>query len=239
MLQPPSRHRARSVFQPKNVGIGLAVMVFFILMLQRCAGPPDAALTDDRFSRAGREQHVQTSKAMDTSTGAGLRIYFAGSIRGGRDDLPLYQALIAHLQQRHSARVLTEHIGRASIEAMGETGRTESYIYERDMAWLLSSDAVIAEVTQPSLGVGYELAKAETMGIPVLCIFRSGDGVAGGGEASEASDAGGGSHGKRRKSLSAMIRGAPQTALFRVADYSDAEQGKRLIDEFMATLSAK
>lgn len=49
---------------------------------------------------------------------AGFKIYFAASIRGGRDDLPLYQSLIKHCASR--GKVLTEHIGQASIEAMGE-----------------------------------------------------------------------------------------------------------------------
>ena len=47
-----------------------------------------------------------------------LRVYFAGSIRGGREDLPIYQKLIAHLQK--TTTVLTEHIGKPSLEAMGE-----------------------------------------------------------------------------------------------------------------------
>jgi hypothetical protein len=38
------------------------------------------------------------------------KIYFAGSIRGGRDDLALYQRLIAYLQSLGT--VLTEHIGK-------------------------------------------------------------------------------------------------------------------------------
>ena len=34
------------------------------------------------------------------------------------------------------------------------------------------SDAIIAEVTAPSLGVGYEIAKAEEWGIPALLLYR-------------------------------------------------------------------
>ena len=42
----------------------------------------------------------------------------------------------------------------------------------RDMDWLKSADLVIAEVTTPSLGVGYELGIAEKLNIPVLCLYR-------------------------------------------------------------------
>lgn len=51
-----------------------------------------------------------------------------------------------------------------------QTGVTEEFIYKRDVDWLLESDFVIAEVTQPSLGVGYELGFAEAKGKPVLCL---------------------------------------------------------------------
>ena len=35
-----------------------------------------------------------------------------------------------------------------------------------------SADAVVAEVSTPSLGVGYELGIAEKLKIPVLCLYR-------------------------------------------------------------------
>jgi nucleoside 2-deoxyribosyltransferase len=39
------------------------------------------------------------------------------------------------------------------------------------MAWLEECDAVVAEVTTPSLGVGYELGLAEKLGKSILCLF--------------------------------------------------------------------
>ena len=55
---------------------------------------------------------------------------------------------------------------------MGEMGTRDKLIYERDMAWLRSAHAVVAEVTRASLGVGYEIAYAEQLRIPVLCLYR-------------------------------------------------------------------
>ena len=69
--------------------------------------------------------------------------------------------------------VLTEHVANSGLTNMGEDLPSE-FIYNRDMAWLKESDVVVAEVTQPSLGVGYELASAENMGKKVLCIYRNG-----------------------------------------------------------------
>ncbi len=60
-----------------------------------------------------------------------MKIYFAGSIRGGRDDQELYNALIAELQKYGT--VLTEHIGDKALTGMGETKRTDKEIFDRDM----------------------------------------------------------------------------------------------------------
>ena len=45
------------------------------------------------------------------------------------------------------------------------------------MAWLRECDAVIAEVSSPSHGVGYEIAYALTLGKPVLCCYQAGRSV--------------------------------------------------------------
>lgn len=89
------------------------------------------------------------------------KIYFAGSIRGGRVDADLYARLIAYMQR--NAVVLTEHIGSPHLNLM-EQGKRDADIYEQDMAWLRESDILIGECTCPSLGVGYELGYAEKIG---------------------------------------------------------------------------
>ena len=48
----------------------------------------------------------------------------------------------------------------------------DSEIFERDVAWIHEADFIVAEVTQPSLGVGYELGLAESVGKPIICLFR-------------------------------------------------------------------
>jgi nucleoside 2-deoxyribosyltransferase len=98
-----------------------------------------------------------------------MKLYFAGSIRGGREEAALYQKIIAEL--RRYGEVLTEHIGDRNLTDRGEN-TDEAAIYNRDMAWLKESDALVAEVTVPSLGVGYEICAAEEMRKPVLCLFR-------------------------------------------------------------------
>lgn len=58
-----------------------------------------------------------------------------------------------------------------------EKSLTDAEILERDMLWLQQSDVVVAEVTQPSLGVGFEIARAMTLNKPVLCLFRPSSGL--------------------------------------------------------------
>ncbi len=103
-----------------------------------------------------------------------MKIYFAGSIRGGRRDAALYRRIIDLLKEH--GEVLTELVGDTSLTRSDEDGLSDATIYERDMAWLAEADAVIAEVTVPSHGVGYELARAQALGKRVLCLFRRGTG---------------------------------------------------------------
>lgn len=97
-----------------------------------------------------------------------MKIYFAGSIRGGRQDAELYRKVIAALKEKHL--VLTEHVGDLSLSTVEDKG--DKAIYEQDMAWLRESDLVVAECTQVSLGVGYELAYAEAHGKEVHIFYR-------------------------------------------------------------------
>ncbi len=88
-----------------------------------------------------------------------MKIYFAGSIRGGREDAAMYLEIIEYLKT--FGEVLTEHIGDPNhlpIKAMMVrlTGSFTIVILE----WLQSADVLIAEVTTTSMGVGYEIGRA-------------------------------------------------------------------------------
>ena len=98
-----------------------------------------------------------------------MKIYFAGSIRGGRGDSDLYAAVITELKKY--GEVLTEHLGDALLSKHGEN-KPATYVYSRDIEWLTAADVVVAEVTTPSLGVGYEIAKAEELKKKMICLFR-------------------------------------------------------------------
>lgn len=101
-----------------------------------------------------------------------MKVYFAGAIRGGRNDAALYCHIITLLSEY--GQVLTEHVGSENLPPTGEKNLSDGDIYARDMAWLAEADVMVAEVTIPSHGVGYEIAQAETLGKPVLCLHRRG-----------------------------------------------------------------
>jgi hypothetical protein len=104
-----------------------------------------------------------------------MKIYFCGAILGGRQNAGIYAVIVDHLEAA-GHDVLTKHVARPDVLA-SESGVTARQVYERDMAWLAECEAVVAEVTTPSLGVGYELATALRLGKPTLCLFRQGAAV--------------------------------------------------------------
>ena len=133
-----------------------------------------------------------------------MMIYFAGSIRGGREDVALYFEIIEQL--REYGRVLTEHIGNPELTGSGEIDDDEK-IHDRDLGWLRQADCLVAEVTTPSLGVGYELGKATEWGKRVLCLFRPTTG----------------------RALSAMIAGSGKVS---VREYGRVEELKDVFADF-------
>ena len=100
-----------------------------------------------------------------------LTIYFAGSISGGRGDVGHYRQIVAALEA-DGHRVLA---GAVAAEHVGSGGEAldSCAIFERDIGWLAEADVLVAEVSTPSTGVGYEIATARyRFQIPVICLYR-------------------------------------------------------------------
>lgn len=140
-----------------------------------------------------------------------MKIYFAGSIRAGRGDVAIYEAMITWL--RSFGEVLTEHVGDPALSEAGDDGPGDRHIHERDMAWLSFCDLVVAEVTSPSLGVGYELGWATALKKPVLCLHRI----------------------ISERPLSAMIAGSPG---IQTAAYASMDEAKTIMEEFIRKTAA-
>ena len=134
------------------------------------------------------------------------KIYFAGSIRGGRVDADLYRRIIDYIQRTDV--VLTEHVGNSNL-CLTEQGRErDARIYNQDTAWLRESDMLIGECTCPSLGVGYELAYAESHDIPCHIFYD-----------------------RTKTQLSAMLTGNPY---FNIHPYSTEDEIYPLLDQILA-----
>ncbi len=101
-----------------------------------------------------------------------MKIFFAGSIRGGRQLIPTYQYIIRFLKSRNYT-VISEHVAAEGLEKV-ESEITEQEIYEKDANWVEESDCVVAEITVPSIGVGYEICHAAKHKKPVLCLYETG-----------------------------------------------------------------
>jgi nucleoside 2-deoxyribosyltransferase len=139
-----------------------------------------------------------------------MKIYFAASIRGGRSLQTTYQTIVDHLKQS-GHEVLSENV---AFETMAEQGISDEAVYAQDTAWLDECDAVVAEVTTPSLGVGYEIGYAlHKAHKPVLCLCQAG------------------------APLSAMLNGSTAPGLW-IVFYADLPQALAEAGQFLKSVSS-
>ena len=94
----------------------------------------------------------------------------SGAIRGGRELQANYQAILDYLQ-KNGHKVLTHHVASVNVIEIEES-MSDTEIYTQDIAWLQECETLIAEVSIPSLGVGYEIAYALKINKPVLGVYE-------------------------------------------------------------------
>lgn len=135
-----------------------------------------------------------------------MKIYYATSISGvqSEDSGKINRELIDYLKK--FGDVLTEHFADPDIKSNGEINIENETIHDRDMKWLFSADIIIAEVSNPSLGVGYELGRALEHNKKILCLCS-----------------------KKIKRLSAMITG---NGKMKVNYYESVDEAKNIIRDF-------
>lgn len=117
----------------------------------------------------------------------------------------MYYEIVTQL--RKHGEVLTEHVSDTELGILGQDIGDRN-IHDRDLEWLRDSDYLVAEVTNPSLGVGYEIAKAAEWSKPVLCLYRPQNG----------------------RSLSAMVAGCRAVT---VREYQNAAELSEIFAEFL------
>jgi 2'-deoxynucleoside 5'-phosphate N-hydrolase len=140
------------------------------------------------------------------------KVYFACSISGGRDHAHVYSDVVAYIKAA-GAEVLSELFADPTLTS--ETGSNPEagpdYIWKRDYDWVKEADAIIADVTLPSLGVGYEIGTAQQWDTPVLALFFSGS----------------------ARRLSPMLSGNPHV---QIVTYDDISETKDAIRAFLEKL---
>ena len=105
----------------------------------------------------------------------GTTIYFSGSISGGREDVETYREIVGALESA-GHRVFAGMVTAQHVGAEGEH-LSAAEIFERDIGWIeevaRSGGVLVAEVSRPSTGVGYEIAFARhRLDMPVICLYR-------------------------------------------------------------------
>lgn len=103
-----------------------------------------------------------------------LKIYFGGSIKGGRSKVEDYKKIVDYLKT--IGTVLDEHVADPNLPSSGES-ITSTEIYNRDVSWINECDILIAEVTVPSLGVGYEIGYAESLNKRIICLYQNDESI--------------------------------------------------------------
>jgi hypothetical protein len=103
-----------------------------------------------------------------------MRIYLACTVRGDRGGVAAGRRLAEGLRKRGHT-LLTEHLLRDDVETL-EAALGEAEVFERDLMWLDACDALVAEASASSFGVGFEvgyiLARAATTGKRVYLLYR-------------------------------------------------------------------
>jgi nucleoside 2-deoxyribosyltransferase len=101
-----------------------------------------------------------------------MNIYFACSITGGREFESVYQAIVQALAE-DSHVVPTAHLAESGVMTL-EAVIHPNEVYARDVAWIRDCDVLIAEVSMPSHGVGYEIGFSLWLRKPVLALYKEG-----------------------------------------------------------------
>lgn len=97
-----------------------------------------------------------------------MNIYFSGSIYGGRQKLEAYKKLVKELAK--FGKVLNEEVADDNV-LISEESVSDNDVFESLVDRLKRADLVFAEVTVPSLGVGYEIGYADKTNKRIICVY--------------------------------------------------------------------
>lgn len=136
-----------------------------------------------------------------------IKVYFAAPMLGDRSALEIAKKIVSGLKKK-GYKILTEHVVEDVLDI--ERGAKPREIFERDIKLLDEADLLIAEVSYPSLGVGFEIAYFLLKSKSVLAFAKE----------------------ERENRVSAMIRGITWDN-FKFYTYRSVEDVLNLVDLFV------
>lgn len=99
-----------------------------------------------------------------------MRVYLAAAMTNAARDLGAIRTVLECLDAG-GHEVPSRHVADPRGRAV-EGALSDAEIASRDLAWVAGCDALVAEVSTPSHGVGVEVATALGHGVPVLLLHR-------------------------------------------------------------------
>ncbi|MBZ5588904.1 MAG: nucleoside 2-deoxyribosyltransferase [Acidobacteriia bacterium] len=99
-----------------------------------------------------------------------MRVYLAAAMTNASRDVGAIGALLEAIESC-GHEVPTRHVADPLGREV-EGPATDGEIARRDLDWVASCDALVAEVSTPSHGVGVEVATALRHGLPVFLVHR-------------------------------------------------------------------
>jgi len=97
-----------------------------------------------------------------------MKIYISGSIYGGQEKIETYKILIEELEK--FGIVYDKQIADPEVIDK-EVFQNDEDIFLNLESCIKKSDILFAEITVPSLGVGYEIGLADSLGKKVIGIY--------------------------------------------------------------------
>lgn len=134
-------------------------------------------------------------------------IYCAGPIRGNTTYQENYSEIVRIVESTgHTA------LSEVSTKFSSSIPLNAKQIYTRDIKWIDGSKIVIAEVSGPSLGVGFEISYALfAKKIPVLAVYHD-----------------------KVPQISSMIAGC-QNPILQISKYSNVDDLTKIVKNFIVT----
>ena len=100
-----------------------------------------------------------------------MKVYFTASLTGKNKYIKNYEIIMATIDKLGYKLLSKNVLARKPEDILNETP-DEAYSYYKKMVnWIKEADIVVAEVSYPSLGIGYEVALSLEEGKQVIVLY--------------------------------------------------------------------